>query len=72
MPNKAKSHKGCKSSLCLLCMRKGDKYFNDFIIARIRKIVKSEINHVDERVPRGICDSCRTTLQKNDAGDMMC
>ena len=58
--------------VCLLCMRKDDRYLNDFINARIRKFVKSEINHPDERVPRGICYLCRITLQKKDAGDMTC
>ena len=58
MPNKAKSHKDCRSSVCLLCMRKGDNYLNDLIIARIRKFVKSDLNHEDKRVPRGICNSC--------------
>ena len=72
MPNKAKSHEDGKSSVCLLCMRKGDRYLNEFIIARIRKFVKVDINHADERVPRGICNSCRTILQKKDAGDMTC
>ena len=28
MPNKAKIHEDCKSTVCLLCMRKGDKYLN--------------------------------------------
>ena len=48
MPNKAKSHEDCRSSVCLLYMRKGDRYLNDFIIARIRKLVKSNIMQMNE------------------------
>ena len=48
MPNKAKSHKDCRSSVCLLYMRKGDRYLNNLIIARTRKFVKSDIMQMNE------------------------
>jgi hypothetical protein len=70
MPNKPKNHEECRKTVCFLCMRKGDREINDFIIGRIHKLVKSDINFADERVPRALCNSCRTLLQKRDAGDL--
>ena len=64
MSNKAKSHEDCIGSVCLLCMRKGGRYLNDFNIVRVQKFVKNDIIHADERVPRVISNSCRTILQK--------
>ncbi|XP_065673024.1 uncharacterized protein LOC136090361 [Hydra vulgaris] len=70
MPNKAKTHEECRKSVCFLCMRKGDRELNDFIIGRIHKLLKTDIDFADERVPQAICNACRTLLQKRDAGDM--
>ena len=70
MPNKAKSHEDCRKSVCVLCLKKGDRELSDFIKGRIHKLVKININFADERVPLAICNNCRTILQKRDAGDM--
>ncbi len=70
MPNKGKNHEDCRKSVCFLCMRKGDRELNEFIIGRIHKLVKSDINFSDERVPLAICNTCRALLQKRDAGDV--
>jgi hypothetical protein len=51
-------------------MRKGDRELTDFIIGRIHKLLKTDIDFEDERVPQAICNTCRTLLQKRDAGDM--
>ena len=56
MPNKAKNYEDCRKSVCFLCIRKGDRELNDFIIGRIHKLVKSNIKFSDERVPQASCN----------------
>jgi hypothetical protein len=69
MPNHAKTHEECRKTVSFLCMKKGHRELTDFMIGRILKLVKSDLNFDDERVPRGICNTCRLLLQKRDSGE---
>ena len=70
MPNIARTHENCRKTVCFLCMGKWHRELTDFMIARVLKLVKSDLKFEDERVPRGICNTCRILLQKRDNGDL--
>ena len=40
------------------------------MIGRILRLVKQDLNFDDERVPRGICNTCRLLLQKRDSEEI--
>ena len=63
MPNKARTHEDCRKTVCFLCMRKCDRELTDFMIALVLKLVKSDLKFEDERVPRGICNTCHILLE---------
>ena len=70
MPNEARTQEDFRKTVCFLCMRKCDRELTDFMIARVLKLVKSDLKFEDERVPRGVCNTCRILLQKRDNGDL--
>lgn len=71
MPNFAKSHSDCLKSVCFLCMKKSDRELTDFMKARINNIFKEAIDFCDEKIPTGVCNTCRLKLQKIDDGSYM-
>jgi hypothetical protein len=69
MPNKSKNHEDCRKTVCFLCMQKSDRELTQFMIERVHKIVKSDLDFDNDKTPRGVCASCRVLLQKRDKGD---
>lgn len=69
MPNVAKTHDDCRKTVCFLCMRKCERELTDFLIGKIKKLVKSDIDFNDPRVPRALCSNCSLLLRRKDSGD---
>ena len=70
MPNNPKTHEECRRTVCFLCMKKCDRQVTEFMKERIKALFKQEIDFNDPKVPSGICNSCRTNLQKRDSGQI--
>ena len=68
MPNKAKDHSDSRKSVCFLCLQKCDRTLSLFVQQRITHIFKQEFNFDDDRIPQGICNGCRSSLQRIDQG----
>ena len=70
MPYKRKTHHDCRQSVCFFCFSKCDRHITDFIKERILDIFSgNSIDFKDDRVPLGICNSCRAMVQKHGKGD---
>ena len=68
MPNKAKSHTECRNYVCILCMSKSDRSLTPFLISRLTKHSPEHLGLNDDRLPHGMCTSCRFHLPKIDEG----
>ena len=67
-PTKPLDHETCRSKVCLICLRKSDLPVNSDQIKKIRNHSNlfNSIQPFDRRVPTGICNGCRTDLNKLD------
>ena len=63
MANQAKTHEDCRKTTCFLCMKKGNRELTEFMIGSFLRHVKPDLNFDDERVPRGIWNTCRLLLK---------
>ena len=71
MPYTRKTHHDCRQSACSFCFSKCDRYITDFIKERILGIFyRNSIDFKEDRVPLGICNSCRAMIQKHGKGDI--
>ena len=56
-------HEMNRGKVCFLCFKKKSNVVNLIeggkIFARVQNCVKNSINFGDERIPKGICSSCR-------------
>ena len=68
MPNFSKNHEDCRKSVCVLCLKKCSRELTQFLVEKILKHFHTSLDLTDTRVPRGICDSCRTILRRKDEG----
>ena len=65
-PTPIKSHELCRDKVCVVCLRKADRVVSPSQITEIQastKLFKS-IHPSDERVPKGICNSCSIEVNK--------
>ncbi|XP_065683561.1 uncharacterized protein LOC136096352 [Hydra vulgaris] len=69
MPTFSKDHNQCRQVVCTLCMKKSDREISEYFISEIKRLISGNINFDDERVPRGICVTCRFLLRKLASGD---
>ena len=67
-PTPTLDHEKCRSKVCLICLRKADGPVNSDQIKKIRNHSNlfNSIQPFDRRVPTGICNGCRTDLNKLD------
>ena len=70
MPHHARSHSENRSLVCIICFNKGKNVIS--ISEEVHRLIN---NHAiygysldDERLPSGICGTCRLTLMEYDKG----
>ena len=63
MPTFFKDHDNCRRTVCVICMKKSDREISKHFISEIHCLILSDVNFQDERVPLGICVTCRWAEQ---------
>ena len=63
MPNKKRTHEECRSSVCLLCLRKGDRVISQEQRHLIQTHVYLDYSRFQNVLPGSLCSTCRLKLQ---------
>ena len=58
----AKTHKECRKSVCVICMKKGDQELTENYKSTIPQQIQKDLDFNDERVPLATCISCRSQI----------
>ena len=66
--NTAKSLEDWRKTVCFLCLKKCDQQVTHFMKQRMNKYFHQKVVFNDKRDPLGICNSCKSELQKRDNG----
>ena len=63
-------HLAARANLCIVCLKKKDRALTTHFIEALKKFttIFESITPEDHRVPTGMCNSCRTTLQTKLSG----
>ena len=62
MPHFARNHDISRKVVCILCLRKCNGNLTPVVIKRLHDHVQKDLDFQDQRIPEGICNSCRVNL----------
>ena len=62
MPHFARIHDLSRKVVCILCLRKCNGSLTPVVIKRLHDHVQKDLDFQDQRIPEGICNSCRVNL----------
>ena len=72
MPKICKTHGECRSSVCLICFKKGSSMttITGVVLKRVLNYFLADFNPDNQYLPNGICSHCRNNLLKIDQGKL--